>query len=343
MVRLGIHPNGGCACSVGYKPCPFPRRGVRKDRDVIQWWTAFGVRMVITLVLLTFSAVRPHLAFNGYLVITSVLISVGAASACLSDIAGQMMRLCSAAWINPALALYRAGGPTVGQPSADLRPNRDHAVLRAGGGFWTVVGLFALATRRPQIVVGWTSWVIAGCSLLAILTVGQTVGTGFDSLNHPLSVTVTKAALMTTGCCLSATLAVKGRRDSNECFSQPPRIEPAGLVLFNADRQQHEATISIHSDRTQPRPEFLRFLNPRSRQRVEDCTTRSLYQLQRQARWRPAAVEFVNPNDVFARAIDPPAPRGFGQPWVRFPRNYCRPRGSRVESAVRLSTKFTVR
>ncbi|MDQ2792044.1 MAG: hypothetical protein M3Y73_20955 [Actinomycetota bacterium] len=186
--------------------------------------------MMITLVLLTFPAVRPDLAFDGYLVITSALIAIDTASACLSDIAGQVMRLRSAAWISPALALYRAGGPTVGQPSADLRPNRDHAVVRAGGGFWTVVGLFAVAIRRPRIVVGWTSWVIAGCGLLTILTVGQKVGTGFDSLNPPLSVTVTKAALVTTGCCLSTTLAVKGRRDSNRL----PHLASVGMVVVAA-------------------------------------------------------------------------------------------------------------
>ena len=202
----------------------------RKDRRIIQKWTAFGVRMVITLVLLGFPAVRRHLAFDRYLVITSVLITISTASACLSDIAGQVMRLRSAAWIRPALALYRTGGPTVGQPSADLRPNRDHAVVRAGGGFWTVVGLFALATRRPRSVVDWTSWVIAGCSLLAILTVEQRVGTGLDSLHTPLSVTLTKAASVPTGCCLSATLPVRGRRDSN----RPPHLASVGLVVVAA-------------------------------------------------------------------------------------------------------------
>jgi hypothetical protein len=97
-----------------------------------------------------------------------------------------------------------------------------------------VVGLFALVTRRPRIVVGWTSWVIAGCSLLAILAVGQTVGTGFDSLHPSLSVTVTQAALATTGCCLSATLAVKGQRDSN----RPLHLASVGPVAV--------ATITLH-------------------------------------------------------------------------------------------------
>ncbi len=77
--------------------------------------------------------------------------------------------------------------------------------------------------------------------------------------------------------------------------------------------------MSIHSDQTQPRPEFVLFLNPRSRQRVEDCATRNLYQLPRQARWRPAAVEFVNPDDVRARAIDRPAPRGLANRGSGFP------------------------
>jgi len=133
-----------------------------------QQWTAFGVRMMITLVLPSFPAVRPHLAFDGYLVITSALIAIDTASACLSDIAGQVMRLRSAAWISPALALYRAGGPTVGQPSADLRPNRDHAVVRAGCGSWTVVGLFAVHNRRPPIAAGWSTLALAGRCLLLI-------------------------------------------------------------------------------------------------------------------------------------------------------------------------------
>jgi hypothetical protein len=98
----------------------FPGRSVRKDRDIIQQWTAFGDRMVITLVLLGFPAVRPHLAFDGYLIITSVLVAIGTASAFHIVTAGQVMRLRSAAWISASLGLDRAGGLTVGQPSADL-------------------------------------------------------------------------------------------------------------------------------------------------------------------------------------------------------------------------------
>jgi hypothetical protein len=99
-----------------------------------------------------------------------------------------------------------------------------------------------------------------------------------------------------------------------------PGFEPAALyVLFIADQQQHEAIMSLHSDPIQPRPEFLRLLNPRSRQRVGDYATRSLGQLRRQARWRLAAVAFASSDDVPARPIDRPAPRALAHRGLGFP------------------------
>jgi len=71
--------------------------------------------------------------------------------------------------------------------------------------------------------------------------------------------------------------------------------------LINTDhRQQHETIMSIHSGIIQPRPEPLDPLNPRSRQRIRHCGTRTLYQVAHRAQWRPAAVEFVRPNDFRA-------------------------------------------
>lgn len=206
VIRLGHYANSGCGSSIGYEPCRF---GIVASRSIEISFSsgAFGLSMVITLVLLAFPAVRQLLI----------------------EIAGQVVQFRSAEWLSVALALYSAGGLTV-QPSVWLRPNRDHAVVSTSGFCWTVVGLLALAMRRSWIAIRWANWVKVGYSLLAILAVGQVVGMSFDSLQLPPSVTVVKAALVTTGCCLSATLGVKSLRDGNSLL----HLASVGLVVVAA-------------------------------------------------------------------------------------------------------------
>jgi hypothetical protein len=74
------------------------------------------------------------------------------------------------------------------------------------------------------------------------------------------------------------------------------------------NRQQREAIMSIYPRVAQSRLVPIGFQNPHFRQRIRDYASRALYRAPPQARWRLAAVGFVRPDEVLARAIDP-APR----------------------------------
>lgn len=140
------------------------------------------------------------------------------------------MRTRSAAWINNALALCTADGRAVSQSLADIRSDRDCTIVSAGCTCWTVTR--SRAIRRVRIVDSGAGWVRAEGSIVAFVAVGQWVQMGFASPQLPLSVTVTKAALMTTGCQLSLSIPVKHRRDGKG----PLHLAGVGPVAVAATR-----------------------------------------------------------------------------------------------------------
>ena len=94
------------------------------------------------------------------------------------------------------------------------------------------------------------------------------------------------------------------------------RLRPAASVsnalrfaVNTNNRQQREAITSIYPRVAQSRLLPIGFQSPHFWQRIRDHASRALYRAPPQARWRLAAVGFVRPDEVLARAIDRPAPR----------------------------------